>query len=334
MKRSTRTAAIAAILIAPVMLAIPQPPQAATTFEVASVKPFNDSAAGMGAVMIGGGCRGIDTAAGGGPPATRMSVTIGGPPPGGAGAAAGRGTPFGGRVAGPPGTPIGRCVFTRMTLKMLINSAYRLTSLGGSLDQLLTGGPSWISTDAYDIDAKAEDTAHTTQDQLRVMLQNLLAERFKLKFHREQRETQGFDLVIAKGGLKMKEASGDETGGMSMSMGNPAAGGMSTVNAQGSTMASIVGFLSGRLGRAIEDKTGLTGKYNFTLKWTPGENESMGIGGMFVRAPAPATASPEAADPGVSIFTALQEQLGLRLESAKVKIDAMVIDSAEKPEQQ
>jgi uncharacterized protein (TIGR03435 family) len=334
MKRSICTAAIAAILITPVMLAVSRPPQVATTFEVASIKPFKDSAAGMGAVMIGGGCRGIDSAApgGGGPPPTQMTVTIGGAPPGGGGAPPRAGTPFGGRVAGPPGTPIGRCVYTRMTLKMLINAAYRLTALGGSLDQLLIGGPSWISTDAFDIDAKAEDTAHTTQDQLRVMLQNLLSERFKLKFHREPRETQGFDLVIAKGGLKMKEASGSEPGGMSMSMGNPAAGGMSTVNAQGSTMASIVGFLSGRLGRAIQDKTGLTGKYNFTLKWTPGENESMGLGGMILRPPAPAT--PEAADPGVSIFTALQEQLGLRLESSKVTVDAMVVESAEKPEQQ
>jgi uncharacterized protein (TIGR03435 family) len=220
-----------------------------------------------------------------------------------------------------------------MTLKMLINNAYRLTALGGSLDQLLTGGPNWVTTDAFDVEAKAEDPEHTTQDQLRQMLQNLLAERFKLKVHREKKEVSGFDLTIAKNGLKMKEADGGgpNSGGMAMSMGNPANGGMATVNAPNSTVANIITFLSGRLGRAIQDKTGLTGRYGFALSWMPGENESMGLGGMIFRPPTPA---PEAADPGVSLFTALQEQMGLRLESAKVLIDAMVIDSAERPAEQ
>jgi uncharacterized protein (TIGR03435 family) len=219
-----------------------------------------------------------------------------------------------------------------MTLKMLMNAAYRLTALGGSLDQLLTGGPSWIGTDAFDVEAKAEDTEHTTQDQLRVMLQNLLAQRFNLKFHREKRESQGFDLVIARGGLKMKPSdTSDKTpGGMSMSIGNPAAGGISSVSGLRSTMATIVGFLSGRLGRAIQDRTGLTGNYDFSLNWTPGEGESNGIAGFLDHSPAPATAP----EPGVSIFTALQEQMGLRLESTKVTIEAIVIDSAERPTQQ
>jgi len=114
-------------------------------------------------------------------------------------------------------------------------------------------------------------------------------------------------------------------------MGNPANGGMATINSPNSTVANIITFLSGRLGRAIQDKTGLTARYNFTLSWAPGENETMGVGGMIFRPPTPPT---EAAEPGVSLFTALQEQLGLRLESARVSIDAMAIDSAERPAEQ
>jgi uncharacterized protein (TIGR03435 family) len=335
MNRATRTAIVAAILIAPLMMAFPYQPQTASpTFEVASVKPYKDGGGGPpGAVIVGGGCRGVDSPAPGGPGSpTPTTVTIGGPPPGaGAGPA---GAALGGRAFGPPSTPVGRCVYTRMTLKMLINAAYRLTAMGGSLDQLLSGGPGWIATDAFDVEAKAEDPAHTSQDQLRVMLQNLLVERFKMKFHREKKETQGFDLVVAKNGLKMKTVEGDDKspGGMSMSFGNPANGGMASTNSPRATIANIVSFLSGRLGRAIQDKTGLTGVYSFSLNWTPGEGESNGLAGLAFQPPPGAV--PTASEPGVSIFTALQEQMGLRLETSKVQIDAMVIDSAEKPDQQ
>ncbi len=350
MNRSIRAAVIAALLITPIALAaLPYLPQAGTpSFEVASVKPYKDTAAAGGLIMMGGGCRGVDSPAGG-PQMQSTAVMIGGgpagaggpgggpPPPPPPGAGAGGGPGIGGRINGPPATPIGRCVFTRMTLKMLINSAYRLTALGGSLDQLLNGGPSWIGTDAFDIEAKAEDPEHTTQDQLRVMLQNLLAERFKLKFHREKKELQGFELTVAKGGLKMKEADGSGgpgAGGISMRIGgNPSNPGMASMSAPGATMTSIITFLSGRLGRTIQDKTGLTGKYDFSLSWTPSNDETNGLGGMVFRGPG-ATAPTDAADPGVSLFTALQEQTGLRLESAKVTIEAMVIDSAERPAEQ
>jgi uncharacterized protein (TIGR03435 family) len=328
MIRPTHAVVVAALLLLPVALSLAtQSPS--TSFEVASVKPYKDGAAAGGVITIGGGCRGVDsgTPGSGAAPAqaTMIMVGPGGPRP--------DGPP--GRLAGAPSTPVGRCVFTRMTLKMLINYAYRLTALGGSLDQLLTGGPNWVGTDTFDVEAKAEDPEHSTQDQLRQMLQNLLAERFQLKVHREKKEVGGFDLTIAKSGLKMKEAEADgggpNSGGIVMSMGNPASGGMSTVNAPNSTVANIITFLSGRLGRAIQDKTGLTARYQFSLNWMPGENETRGPGGMIFQ---PAAPTAEAADPGVSLFTALQEQMGLRLESAKVTIDAMVIDSAQRPAEQ
>ncbi len=315
----THLALAAAILIAPMLMA--------QTFEVASLKPYKDDAAAGGVVMIGGGCRGTDSPAPGSPGGPGVPTTLafaisvdgrGAPPPNA------------GRFAGPPATPIGRCRFTRMSLKNLINAAYRLTALGGSLDQMLVGGPSWVGSDTFDLEAKAEDPEHTSQDQLRVMLQNLLAERFKLKFHREKRELPGFDFVVAKGGLKMKVSEGTgAAGGMSMSMRGP--GMPMTATSERATIANIITFLSGRLGRAINDKTGLTGTYNFTLNWTPGEGEGAALGGLLLQLPPGAAPRDAAGEPGVSLFTALQEQMGLRLESSKVMLDIFVIDSAEKP---
>src|SRR3954454_19148295 len=114
MNRSTRTAIVAAILIAPVMMAFPYQTQTASpSFEVASIKPYKDSGP-TGAVIVGGGCRGVDSPTPGGPGAPQpTTVTVGGPPPG-AGAAPAGAPPLGGRAFGPPSTPVGRCVFTRM----------------------------------------------------------------------------------------------------------------------------------------------------------------------------------------------------------------------------
>ena len=343
MNRSTLAAIVAAILIAPIMLALPFTPQATSMkFEVASIKPYKDAATAGGVVMIGGGCRGIDAPApgsgggpgGGGGGATQMTIAVGGPGGGGGGAGAAPNLPPGARGFGPPQIPIGRCVYTRMTVKQLLNAAYRLTALGGSIDQLLTGGPGWISTDQFDVEAKAEDPTKATQDQLREMLGNLVVDHFKLKLHKEKKEVQGFDLLLGKTGLKMKEASGDaRPGGMAMNMNT--VGGPVTMSSDGATMATILSFLSSRLGRMVSDKTGLNGRYNFKLTWTPGEGESAGLGGAGAQILlGPGGGAPAAAEPGISLFTALQEQMGLRLEASKVTIDSMVIDGAEKPANQ
>ena len=103
-----------------------------------------------------------------------------------------------------------------------------------------------------------------------------------------------------------------------------------TTSSERAAMTNIVSFLSGRLGRAIQDKTGLTGNYQFSLNWTPGEGESGGLMGAMLQPP-PGAAAGSASEPGVSLFTALQEQMGLRLEASKVMLDVFVIDSADKP---
>lgn len=185
------------------------------------------------------------------------------------------------------------------------------------MNNQIVGLPAWVNSDPYDIEAKVgADTAEAwkkltikeRRKQQNLMLQSLLVDRCQLKFHRETREMPVYDLVIARGGLKMKEAAADEiNAGESMSSSNM------TANAQ--STESIVAAFSGEVGRLIVDKTGLEGKkFDFEVKWTP-EN---------VRAAADTEAGP-------SIFTALEEELGLKLVPSKEPLDVLVIDHIERP---
>jgi len=137
-------------------------------------------------------------------------------------------------------------------------------------------------------------------------MKTLLADRFKLKFHRESKEVPGYILVVAEGGPKLKEPSADEPRRGSVS-------GIGTLSGLTSA-ASIAGTVARDLGVPVIDNTGLTGRYIVDFKWTP-ENQR-GV---------------DAINQGPSIFTALQEQLGLRLVPKPTTIEFLVIDSAEKP---
>lgn len=180
-------------------------------------------------------------------------------------------------------------------LKSLICFAYQLR------DHQVAGGPGWVETEPFDISAKAEGPA--SNDQLRIMLQALLADRFQLKFHRETREQPVYSLVLAKGGSKLQEAKSAGRG-----VGFGARG---RLNGKGADMATFAIALAGKLGRSVVDRTGLTGFYDFVVTWTPDEEQTN--------------------SPGPSLFTAIQEQLGLRLESTKGPVEILVIDHAEKP---
>jgi uncharacterized protein (TIGR03435 family) len=141
------------------------------------------------------------------------------------------------------------------------------------------------------------------------MLQSMLADRCKLKVHRETREMPVYDLVIAKGGLKMKEAAGNEVDAETMKSSG-------TMIAQALSTDSLVNAFSGMVGRMIVDKTGLAGKkFDFELTWMPDDRR----------------AADNAADAGPSFFTALEEQLGLKLVPAKGQVEVIVIDHIEKP---
>jgi uncharacterized protein (TIGR03435 family) len=195
-----------------------------------------------------------------------------------------------------------------LNLKELIARAYDVDI------SLVSGGPSWIDSESYDITARIpEEFAHQTRDKLPQMIQSLLAERFQLVVRREPKQVSGYALVLAKKGTKMEPAKPDEKGS-----------GTSTNNqhltAHYITMEAFARYLTRNreIAMPVVDKTGLTGAFNFELEWKPDQLQ----------------AKPEAsADDRPSIFTALQERLGLELKSAKVPVLTVVIDRAERPQE-
>ena len=182
----------------------------------------------------------------------------------------------------------------------------------------IVGGPAWVATDEYDVDAVAETEADL-QHHDGEMFQKLLQDRFHLLFHREQRELPVYVLTVAKGGSKLKQSdeksqrtSGCEHLGQCMF-------GHESIE----RFARWMQF--GVLDKPVVDKTGLTGEYDFTLRWTPDETQFYAMG-IHVRPPA--TNDPNAA-PG--LYAALEDQLGLKLEAQRTKAEVIVIDHVERP---
>jgi uncharacterized protein (TIGR03435 family) len=202
-----------------------------------------------------------------------------------------------------------------ISLLKLVGEAYGIYDA-----KLITGGPSWIDRDKFDLEAKfnaAEipDATNLTFHQRADMLQPLLADRFHLKVHRETKEFLVYNLVIAKGGFKPQQTKPEDVyqgdTGPSCLFRRSRSG---YLQVQGCMPKDLEDQLRFATGRTVIDKTGITTRYNFELRWTPDNT--------------PAD-SPEAF--GSSIFTALQEQLGLKLEPATAPLDILVIDSAERP---
>lgn len=186
---------------------------------------------------------------------------------------------------------------TGVSLRVLIQVAFRLK------DYQVAGGPDWIGTDRYDILATAPEGFNPTQAQLKPMLQALLTDRFQLKIHRETRELPAFALVPARNGSKLRATPVDGNKDIiSVGPGN--------LTGQGITMAGLADALAMESDRAIVDHTGMAGQYDVALRWTP--------------------EAAEQGTAGTSLFTAIQEQLGLRLESTKTGVEVFVIDSAQK----
>lgn len=211
-------------------------------------------------------------------------------------------------------TPGGGFNAKNVTAKFLIQQAY------GVRDFQISGGPSWITSEHYDINAKAEGA--TSTEQLRPLIQALLADRFHLTIHRDTKELPMYALVAGKNGPKLKESSAAPAPGpgreQMMRMGR------GLIDGQGMSMTVFAAQLAQQLGRSVTDKTGLTGNYDIKLEWTPDESQS----------PFPRDPAAEAAHPidttGPTVFTALQEQLGLKLESQKGAVEMIVIDRIEK----
>jgi uncharacterized protein (TIGR03435 family) len=196
-----------------------------------------------------------------------------------------------------------RVVGTASTLLELIELAYGLRR-----DQI-SGSPGWAESDRYDITAKAEGEGKITPDELRRMLQALLTDRFQLKVHHEAQEAPIYALVVGKNGPKFKP-SPPEADGHNFTRGTDK--GLHMEMPHG-TMQQLADQLSHTAGRPVVDRTGLTGYYAYTVDWFPANV-----------IPPPDMDAP-------SMFAALQEQLGLRLESTKGPMEKLVIDHAEKP---
>jgi len=209
----------------------------------------------------------------------------------------------GGRWSSGIDTMPGRIQGDRVTLKRCIMQAYAVGP-----HQVL-GGPEWIATDRWRIEARAtrpvEDDAV-----LMKMLQGLLADRFQLAVHRETRTLPAYVLEVGRNGPKMARADGvDDDTDMDGWRG------ALTLTAKKTDMNSLAEALEGRLDRPVVNRTGLAGGYNFTLHWSPANGQ--------------VEDDDDAED--VSIFTAVAEQLGLRLKAAKEPVEVLVVDRAERP---
>lgn len=231
--------------------------------------------------------------------------------------------------------PPGRLSGVNVTLRMILRNAYNLP------DFRMSGGPNWIDTDRFDVEATAGGPA--TLDQIHAMTKALLEDRFKLKSHTETRELPIYVLMLARGDGRLGDKihqSGAECLPMTPVAGapppppppaGPGVGGarqcpsmlaLGGISARQLPIARLVGTLSQYIGRQIVDKTNLTGTFDFDLQWTPDQIPGGGRG--------PIPIAPFDAD-GPSLFTALQEQLGLRLDAQRGAVDVLVIDAAEKP---
>jgi uncharacterized protein (TIGR03435 family) len=294
-------------------LALAQSPDRSLTFEVASIKPAAQQP--MGRIMIG--------------------------------------------MRGGPGTrDPGQVTFTNAPLSLLITHAYDVKNYQVS-------GPSWMDSAHFDVTAKVPQGA--TKEQFQIMLQNLLAERFKLVMHKEKKQLPIYALIVGKGGPKLKESAvtapadaGEPKDPPPMPPGPPAMGkdgfpkppagarGMMMMfngnrfrmQANQATIAQLADMLSNQLGRPVIDETGLKAQYDVTLEFSP-EGLTMMKGMPMPMGPPPpggaAGGGPDGgrdggheAESGPTIFSAIQEQLGLKLESRKGPVDLIVVDSVEK----
>ncbi len=195
------------------------------------------------------------------------------------------------------------------SLLLILRAAYGMFN---SLDDKFIGVPAWAKTERFNIDAKVDpadldtfrklDFSHRQQ-----MVQALLVDRCHLQAHNETRDQPIYALSIAKGGPRLSPAKSNDDPEAIFTIGSPG-----KITASQSELPQLVSQLTQALGRTVEDRTGLTGKYDFTLTWTPEDQSS------------DSTA-------GTSLFTALQEQLGLKLSPDKAPVPVLVIDHLERP---
>src|ERR1700728_4086159 len=201
-----------------------------------------------------------------------------------------------------------------MTLVSLISISY------GVQEKQIVNAPDWMAEEHFDIDEEPDVPGSPNKQQLMTMVQKLLVDRFQLKFHKEKRDMSAYVLSVSKAGMKMTKADAgpNDLPGFGM-------GGLGTLRVFRANMGDFTEFLQSTvLDRPVVNQTGLEGRWNFTLKWTPDETQ---FGGRGINGTPPS----DAADAAPPLFTAIQEQLGLKLEAQKTAVDAMVIDHVDHP---
>ena len=200
------------------------------------------------------------------------------------------------------------------TLMDLIKFAY------GVQDKQVTNLPDWASSQKFDLNGKPDIPGTPNPQQLRSMVQQVLADRFQLKMHEDQKDMSAFVLSVAKGGEKMEKAAPD-----SGSLPALFFRGLGVLTVRNATMKDFAELMqSAVLDRPVVDHTELTGRYNFLLKWTPDESQ---FGGMGVKVPPPS----DAADAPPPLYTAITEQIGLKLDADKAAVRVLVIDHVDHP---
>jgi uncharacterized protein (TIGR03435 family) len=245
------------------------------------------------------------------------------------------------KLAGAPNNPMrfqflpDGLVARNLTVMELISFGYLRHNPDPTTDiRDVVGEPPWANSDLFDVEAKTDAPTEEAlerfsrqelQDVRQQMLQGLLAERFNLVVHQENREKPVYLLVVTKGGPKFSEAKpsetdagGDRAGGLKanfmMSTGDH---GSQTITSLGAPISKLASWLDTGDGRAVVDSTGLKGKYDFKLQWTPNDQIMSGAA--------------DADHSWPSIFTALEQQLGLKLEPGKAPVRVLVIDHVQRP---
>ena len=184
----------------------------------------------------------------------------------------------------------------------------------------IVGAPEWFASEKFDIDGVPDVEGQPNSDQFKLLIQDALAQRFGLKFHHDKRELPVYALTVAKGGPKMNVTINKPTDPRNFLF-----RGLGKLMVTNNTMEDVChGFQGAVMDKPVVDHTGLTDRYDFNLNWTPDQSQFAQMGAPT----APASEDPNAPP---SLYTALQEQLGLKLESTKAQADVLVIDNAEKP---
>jgi uncharacterized protein (TIGR03435 family) len=234
------------------------------------------------------------------------------------------------------------------SLAYLIKGAFQLH------DSQLIGAPDWIYSERWDIEARADVSEKISRDQMLTMLQRLLIDRFRLRMHREMRQVAVYELVMGSSGHKLQPVSDSRNPAVALTFllppgipgppPPPVPGGSAPQErvAPGSiivpalSMSALADLLSFQMDRPVIDRTRLSGNFKVNLTWMPNMRPplNIGIGPRVVAAPTPQQPDNPAqlADSGSSIFTAAQEQLGLKLESSRATVEVMVIDSVTRPD--